>query len=216
MEEWRDIEGYEGLYQVSNEGRIKSLERVWVSGKDYNITRHHKEKIIKCGNVNNYQLATLTKDGKSKQFWVHRLVAKAFLPNQNDYPIINHKDENPSNNFVFINEDGSVDCEKSNLEWCTYKYNANYGTRNERVGRILSKVLLNNHKTSKEVCQLTLDGKLVKIWESISETGRNGFNMGSVGDCCRGYRRKAHKGYKWMYEEDYEKMLEDIASQQLS
>lgn len=203
MEEWKDIKGYEGLYQISSEGRIKSLERTWTSGRNNNITRHHIEMIIKCGNVKGYYQVALTKNGKTSQKKVHRLVAEAFIPNPDNLPIVNHKDENPSNNNV------------ENLEWCTYKYNSTYGTARERAGAKISKSLTNNPKTSKKICQLTLDGEFVKIWESVGETGRRGFNSSSVGDCCRGYRRKSHKGFRWMYKEDYEKMLEDQASQQL-
>lgn len=125
MESWKDIEGYEGVYQVSNEGRVRSLGN----------NKKRKEKTLKpqCDRLG--YLTVLLYKGKPKRLLIHRLVAKAFLPNQNDYPIINHKDENKENNFVFINEDGSVDSEKSNLEWCTSKYNCNYGTRNNKMVR---------------------------------------------------------------------------------
>lgn len=103
---WKDIPGYEGLYQVSNTGRVRSL--------NYNGTR--KTKVLKQGtNKDGYKRIKLYKDGKFKVYLVHRLVALAFIPNPNNYPIINHKDENRWNNNV------------DNLEWCTYKYNSNYG-----------------------------------------------------------------------------------------
>lgn len=115
---WRDIKGYEGLYKVSNYGRIKSLER-----KDC-LGRSKKEKILKLSeDKDGYLLITLHKNKKVKTFKVHRLVAETFVPNPNNYPIINHKDENKINNHV------------SNLEWCTVKYNNNYGTRNERSSK---------------------------------------------------------------------------------
>lgn len=103
VETWKDIEGYEGLYQVSNFGRIKSL-----GGK----RRSHKEDIIlKLGIRNTYNVINLRKNNQKKSFQVHRLVAKAFIPNPNDFPIVNHKDENPLNNKV------------DNLEWCTQQHN---------------------------------------------------------------------------------------------
>ena len=105
MEEiWKDIEGYEGLYKISNMGRVKSI-------------KFNKEKILflqkdKYG----YLRVGLRKMGKLKNYFVHRLVAEAFIPNPNNLPIVNHKDENKQNNCV------------ENLEWCTVKYNNSYAT----------------------------------------------------------------------------------------
>lgn len=109
MEEWKDIEGYEGLYQVS-EGEVKSL--------NYNKTK--KERVLKKSIVGGYYTVNLHKDGVMKTYYVHKLVAEAFIPNPDNLPCINHKDENKLNNSV------------SNLEWCTVKYNTNYGTCIER------------------------------------------------------------------------------------
>lgn len=128
-EEWKEIDGFPN-YMVSNLGRIKSL----------NYNRTGKEQILmqkKAGRNKNYFNIILFQNGKSKTLKVHRLVAQAFIPNPNNYPCVNHKDENPSNNFVCINEDGTVNLEKSNLEWCTYEYNNNYGTRNKKVSETL-------------------------------------------------------------------------------
>lgn len=109
MEIWKDIKGYEGRYQISNEGRVKSLIG-------------SKEKILKPGlNFHGYEKVTLSKGNKVKAHLVHRLVAQAFIPNPNDYPCINHKDE--------MKFDNSVD----NLEWCTYDYNNNYGSRKLKI-----------------------------------------------------------------------------------
>ena len=113
IEEWRDIKGYEGLYQVSNTGKIKRLHST-VLGKD-GKTYIAQERILANRYNKGYASVQLSKYGKSKQLRVHRLVAQAFIPNPNNYPIINHKDENPSNNNI------------DNLEWCTPKYNTNYG-----------------------------------------------------------------------------------------
>lgn len=99
---WKDIEGYEGLYQVSNFGKIKSLG---------NKNCHKNELILKLGIRNTYYVINLTKNNNRKSFQVHRLVANAFIPNPYNYPIVNHKDENPLNNNV------------DNLEWCTQKHN---------------------------------------------------------------------------------------------
>lgn len=107
MEVWKDIKGYEGLYQVSNLGRIKSIRRNI-------IMKVRKDK------YGYYQLG-LTKNKEQKTFKAHRLVAETFIPNHNNLPEINHKDEDKTNNRV------------ENLEWCTNKYNMNYGTRRERA-----------------------------------------------------------------------------------
>lgn len=105
-EEWRDIKGYDGKYQISNTGRVKSI--------DYRNTGTSKELSLKCNR--GYFEVELCKDGKGKFFKVHRLVAIAFLPNPQNLPCVNHKDENPSNNHV------------DNLEWCTPRYNSTYGS----------------------------------------------------------------------------------------
>jgi hypothetical protein len=121
MEEiWRDIEGYEGLYQVSNLGRVKSLYRVTISNSGRRYTC--QEMILRQGvSTRNYRNVVLRKNCSSKTYSVHQLVARAFIPNPDNLPMINHKDENPSNNCV------------DNLEWCTAKYNSNYGTSVERM-----------------------------------------------------------------------------------
>ena len=115
-EEWRPIEGYEGLYEVSNTGLIRSLDRFVgnrnrIKGKILSIN-------IKKGG---YCSVVLSKYGKMKGYQVHRLVAQAFIPNPDNLPQVNHIDEDKSNNCV------------DNLEWCTAKYNINYGTRQERA-----------------------------------------------------------------------------------
>lgn len=135
QEKWVDIEipGLDQKYQVSTMGQIKRLAYDVVSqrnGTEYIM--HKNETILKLQNQK-YQMVMLMVNGKQKSFYVHRLVAQAFIPNPDNLPEVNHKDENKLNNFVFINPDGSVNPEKSNLEWCTHNYNMNYGTRMDRV-----------------------------------------------------------------------------------
>lgn len=193
MEIWKDIEGYEGIYQVSNEGRVKSL--------NYNHT--NLEHLLVPSTSRGYLHVNLWNNGKRKMMNIHRLVAEAFLPNPNDFPQVNHKDECKTNNFVFINEDESIDFDKSNLEWYTHKYNTNYGSRNVRAGEAIARVLsgrIPKCSPPKKVYQYTLDGELVATYESASEAARqNGYNEGKISMCCNG-KRKTHKGYKWSYE----------------
>ena len=186
-EEWRtavyDGEVYEGLYKVSNLGRILSLNYNG-TGKAKLMTAHE--------DTDGYLRVGFWKNGEYKTCKVHRLVAFTFLENPENLPEVNHKDEDKTNNFVFLNEDGSVDKEKSNLEWKSPKGNCNHGTRNERVAKA----------NSKRVLQLSLSGELIKEWESTRECGRNGFNHGAVAACCRG-EISHYKGFRWMYAEDY-------------
>lgn len=200
MEIWRDAPGFEG-YQVSNEGRVKSL--------NYNHTGREK-LLIPAVDGGGYLFVKLYKDGKRKTKYIHKLAAEAFMPNPLNLPQVNHKDENKLNNTVWLNEDGSVDLEKSNLEWCTATYNCNYGTRNQRMAESLknsqkAKEQRNklHEKLSKPVYQRTLDEILVKIWSSVNECGRNGFNSGAVSECCNNkYKREGNNRYKnyiWEY-----------------
>lgn len=185
---WKDIKDYEGLYQVSNLGRVKSL----------NYRNTGKAEVMSPGkHTNGYFKVCLHKNGEYKNFFIHRLVAEAFIPNPDGKPQVNHKidtDEGKTINIVFFNEDGSVDEEKTTIEWCDSEYNNNYGTHNERVVKAMT-----NGKQSKKVLQLTLDGELVREWPSVMECGRNGFNYGHVAACCRG-ELKSHKGFKFMYK----------------
>ena len=126
MEEiWKDKKDYEGLYQVSNLGRAKSL---------INNKGQYREKILKHNIRNGYPSVTLCKNKKLKSFTIHRLVAEAFIPNPNNLPCVNHKDENRLNNFF------------NNLEWCTYSYNINYGTGLKRRSITQSKPVLQYDK----------------------------------------------------------------------
>ena len=182
---WKPIKGYEGLYEVSNFGRIKSLKRLVKShnkwGECY-ITIN--EKILKTSdNKLGYLFVKLFKNNKAKTYYIHRLVAEHFIPNPNNYKEVNHKDENKTNNVV------------TNLEWCDRKYNVNYSNRTKRV----TEKLKNKKEWSKPVIQYTLDGQFVKEWESINEADRNGYNHGHIAACCLG-KRKTHKGFIWEYK----------------
>ena len=177
MEIWRDIEGYEGLYQVSNLGRVKSLSR-----RD-RLNRVIQEKILKpFFNRDGYLNVKLYKEGKRKQSKVHRLVAQAFISNPDNKSQVNHRDEDKTNNKV------------ENLEWVTSKENNNYGTRNERM----AKSLQNHKQTSKPIYGINIKTNERIEFPSTQEAGRNGFNHSNIVHCLKG-RYKTHKGYKWFY-----------------
>ena len=182
---WKDVEGYEGLYQVSNLGRVKSLEKIDASG-------HRLKEIIMKADTSNgrYLRVSFYKDKKNRVFSIHRLVAKAFIPNPNDLPCVNHKDENTFNNCA------------SNLEWCTQKYNCNYGTRNKRISNKTTGTRYNRKDLSKPILQYTIDGQFVKEWPSSSEIQRQlNYNNSSIAKCCN---EKPHfntaYGFIWKYK----------------
>ena len=168
LEIWKDIKGYEGLYQVSNLGNLMSLN-YYRSGKP--------GLLIPVEDKDGYLQVTLCKDRKKKTFFIHRLVAEAFILNPENLPFVNHKDEDKTNNSV------------DNLEYCTHEYNINYGTHNERIAKALSKPVL----------QLSLSGDLIREWPSTMECGRNGFAQSAVARCCRG-EKPQYKGFRWMYK----------------
>lgn len=186
VEIWKDIKDYEGLYQVSNLGRVKSLQRYCYCGNKYRLK---KEKILNGStDKDGYIRVGLYNNGQCVLKKIHRLVATAFIPNSDNFPQVNHKDENKTNNFVYINEDGLVNLEKSNLEWCSPIYNTNYGTAIER----------RSSKKRKSVKQFSLDGVLIKIWESVRKCESEGFSHQGVSSCCKGIF-KTYKGFIWNF-----------------
>ena len=170
IEIWKDKKDYEGLYQASNLGRMRSLDR-WVSSKNGSM-QFIKGRILKLFNNNQgYLHVVLSKNNKVKAYLVHRIIAETFLPNTDNLPCVNHKDEDKTNNRV------------ENLEWCDAKYNSNYGTRNERM----SKSLTNNIYTSREVDVYDLDMNFIETLPSSKECGRKyKVQHSNVRYCCNG------------------------------
>lgn len=177
-EVWRDIEGYTGLYQVSSWGRVKSLERMrWCGNGGY---YKMQERILKPSKNKKYLRVYLYKEGAYKWYLIHRLVAKAFLPNPSNLPIINHKDENKLNNNV------------NNLEWCSYSYNNSYNNRAKKVGEKRGKAVVGVH---------IVTGEKV-FFSSTHEAERQiGIDQTSICKCCNG-KQKTAKGFYWHYLED--------------
>ncbi|WCT58847.1 NUMOD4 domain-containing protein [Limosilactobacillus vaginalis] len=176
---WKPVRNYEGLYEVSNMGRVKSISHKSWNGKGYFLTKPKiiKPRIKRFG----YLSVALSKNNKAKEFKVHRLVAIAFIPNPQNLPQVNHKDENKLNNRV------------SNLEWCTPKYNNNYGEHTKNI----SQSLLKNHRL-RPVLQLN-NGKVIRRWKSINELKNTRFKTSYIYSTMAGRYSTAY-GYSWKYE----------------
>lgn len=178
-EEFRPIKYYEGLYEISNYGRIKALPRYRWNGKKY---FYSKIIIMKPHIDNRGYLAILLRDENSirKKISVHRLVAEAFIPNPNNLPQINHKDENKVNPRV------------DNLEWCSAKYNTNYNNMTYKRA----------NKLKKSINQYDLDGNFIKKWSGIIDASKGcNINRCCINDCCKN-RSKTAGGYIWKYSND--------------
>ena len=160
MEEWRDIKGYEGKYMVSNLGRVKSL--------NYNKTG--KEGILKgVDNGDGYLVVELSKDGKGKTCRINRLIAQAFIPNPDNLPEVNHKNEDKTDNRV------------ENLEWCTKQYNIEYSKAKAVIG--INKV----------------SGLILEFPSAMEAERQTGINNSNIIACCKGKRYKSAGGYIWFY-----------------
>lgn len=153
QEIWKDIKNFEGLYQISNFGNVRALDKYVNSGIKNNSKVKRKSQMLKLYDKQGYKEVVLTHNNKRHYFKVHRLVAQAFIPNPNNLPQVNHKNENKHDNTVL------------NLEWCSSKYNCSYGNRNTKIHK-------NTRSTSIKINQYTLDNVLVKTFYSIKEASR--------------------------------------------
>ena len=169
---WCPIKGFEGLYEVSNYGRVRSI-------------KFGKEKILKTSrNTNGYLFVSIRKNGHRKNCRVHRLVAETFIPNPSNLSEINHLDEDKDNNLV------------QNLEWCDRKSNCNFGTRNKRISQKLT-----NGKLSKSVIQYSKNGEFIKEWQSLHDIERNlNYSKGNISSCCTGRRKNAYN-FIWKFKD---------------
>lgn len=156
---WKKIKGFEN-YEISTLGRVKSLKNNIILKQKFNKS-------------NGYMQVTLYNNGEGKTFSVHRLVGNAFIKNPKNLPQINHIDQTKVNNIV------------SNLEWCTARYNCNYGTKTENL--------------KKRTNQYTRDGKLIKTWGSLCEIEEKlGFYESNISACCNG-RLKSAYNFIWRF-----------------
>ena len=185
IEIWKDIENYEGKYQVSDLGRVRSLERdIYYQ----NGTIHHlKEKmLVQRIDKYGYMRVNLYLNGKIKTILTHRLVAEAFIPNPENKPQINHRDEVKTNNVV------------ENLEWCSAQENVNYGTRTARAVQNHKYPKLGNHPKAKAIfCE-----ELNKEFDCITSAGKElGVNINCIVGACKG-KLKTAGGFHWRYADD--------------
>ena len=177
---WKPVVGYEGLYEVSNMGRVRSLDkRVKTRRADTDSFFIKGRMLTQKPRHGGYLGVQLWRDGKCFQETTHRIVAKAFIPNPENLPQVNHKDEDKTNNCV------------ENLEWCTAKYNANYGTRNQRQARRGA-----DSKNSIPIAQYTLDGELIRVYCSYKEAFEHGYCYSTIAKYMRGEFKRAY-GFHW-------------------
>ena len=174
---WKEIEGTNGLYLVSDEGKVFSCQ---------------SNKVLKTERQNaGYYRVELHYNGEVHRELIHRLVAQAFIPNPNNYPIINHKDENPANNCA------------DNLEWCTHSYNTNYGNCIKKIVANREYIAGWNHVQSKSVKQFDLDGNFLHEYGSCGMAAKlTGLNEKSISKCANG-QLKQYAGFGWSYTDTY-------------
>lgn len=187
---WKDVKNFEGMYQVSNKGRVRSLDRHDKHGALW------KGKLFKLSpDKSGYIKTKFSVDGKRTVKLVHRLVAEAFIPNPENKPEVNHIDGDKQNNYV------------NNLEWVTSKENTRHGLENGLIKYNLEALAKGQKKavkaTSKKVNQLTLEGDFIRQFKSFAEAGRSVGDVerrNSIRDVCKG-RQKTAYGYLWEYAE---------------
>lgn len=182
VEIWKDVVGYEGLYQVSDQGNVRSLN--WKNqGFTHNLYLKHHPR--------GYRQVELYKDGTSRMLTVHRLVAQAFIPNPDGLTVVNHKDEDKSNNAV------------TNLEWCTSQRNFWHSWDMHHSSRPLKKPKTRSNsgyaRHPEKVLQMDLAGNIIRVWDSAAAAAKErSYNNWSILQCCKGKRTTAY-GFKWCF-----------------
>ena len=188
QEIWKDVVDYEGYYQVSNLGNVRSVD-MWFERDVKNMRFRKSQMLSGCVNGNGYILVVLFKHGVGKNFNVHRLVADAFIPNPENLPQINHIDGDKINNFV------------DNLEWVDQRENQLHAFRTGLQTAYRSY----DCKLSMTVIQMNMNYMYLREYGSTMDAERDtGIANGNISGCCRGEKKSAG-GYRWMYKKDYEK-----------
>lgn len=183
---WKDVVGYEGLYQVSNLGNVRSLNRIV---KDLTRERYQniKGKLMKKFLSKHGYLYVDLRNHNKKQHYIHRLVAEAFIPNPENKLQVNHIDGNKQNNCV------------SNLEWCTESENRTHAFKTGLQKSPMKGLIGKNNPLSRKVNQYDLNGTLIKQWDSMSEIEKKlGIHSGKISCCCN-KKYKTSSGYIWRF-----------------
>ena len=194
---WKPIPGFEDLYEASSLGRIRSKSVVlWTKGEhNRSFQYRRKERILSpsYNQANGYLAVALCRDSKPQSYYVHRLVASAFLPNPDNLSEVNHKDENKTNNRV------------ENLEWCSRTYNIRYGTGDERR-KSVARTNKRGRCYPKWIAQYSLDGEYLCSFGSSEEAAR-AIGKPNSGGCIRAHargerKRDSYAGYIWRYTDE--------------
>ena len=192
IEIWKPVVGYEGLYEVSNLGKVKAIK--WHRGEEEKEMRPYTT-------YKGYLRLRLTKNGKGKQFQIHRLVAEAFIPNPENKPYIDHINTDRTDNTVWLNEDGSINYEKTNLRWATNKENCNNPISKQNYSKS------NKGKTAVPILQFDKNMNFIKKWESMADAETSlGIKSRLSEYCGNKYGRKTAGGFIWRYADDYERI----------
>lgn len=189
-EEWRDVPGYEGIYKISSFGRVLSSYSRKILVPCYSGNKHKQ-----------YYAITLVKDSVKKRYYIHKLVALAFIPNPNGYTDIDHINTNRDDNRV------------TNLRWCNQSMNMNNPITRAKIQASRAK----GDRTCfchREVVQLK-DGELINTFKTASSTQRYGFEKYCVSSCCKGFSN-SHRGFQWMYKDDYDNLLSNKSKNALN
>lgn len=190
MEEWRDIKGYEGLYQVSNMGNVRSVAHTTVY-RDGRVGHYEGKMLVPCDGGNGYKYANLSKNGITNLGWLHRLVAETFLHKDDERNVVNHKDGNKHNNTV------------GNLEWVTYSENNKHAVRTGLLN-MEPFIVAGSTARKKKIEQIDASGKTIKVFDSAVEAARQlGLSTGNISSCAHGIR-KTSGGYRWQFVQGVE------------
>ena len=188
---WKPIKGWEELYDVSNLGNVKRLERNYIDSLGRNVTISEKVLSVHFNKRTGYQRVNLSFNGKAVTYDVHRLVAEAFIPNPDDLPFINHKDENRRNNLV------------DNLEWCTPSYNTTYNGARQRA-----ELTRRKNFNPKKILQYDLNGNLIQTFNCGANELERRYGY-SIKECLRG-KCKTANGFVYRYEGEPFSYVENI------